>query len=61
MMLIRYILIYINVEYVRTVWYGIENIQYIGYHLWASLREEIRNSGTLTNVKQKIKSGRGST
>ena len=46
---------------VRTAKYGIENIKYIGYYLWASLPEEIRSSGTLTNFKQKIKLWRGST
>ena len=36
--------------------YRIENIQYIGHHLWASLPEEIKDSDTLANFKQNIKS-----
>ena len=35
---------------------GVETIQYIGHHLWASLLEEIKDSHTLTNAKQRIKS-----
>ena len=46
---------------VRTAKYEIENIQYIGHHLWASFPEEIKDFGTLTNFKQKIKSWKGST
>ena len=46
---------------VQTAKYGIENIQYIGKHLWDSLPEEIKNSGTRTNFKQKIESWKGST
>ena len=45
----------------RTAKYGIANIQYIGHHLWASLPDEIKDSGILINFKQKIKSWRGST
>ena len=45
---------------VKTAKYGIENIQQIGHHLWASLPEEIKDSDTLTNF-QKIKSSKGST
>ena len=45
----------------KTANYGFENIQYIGHHLWASLQEEIKDSGTSTNFKQKIKSWKGST
>ena len=41
---------------VKTAKHGIENIQYIGHHLWASLPEEIKDSGILTDFKQKIKS-----
>ena len=41
---------------VKTAKHGIENIKYIGHRLWASLPEEIKDSGTLTNFKQKIKS-----
>ena len=37
---------------VKAAKHGIENIQYIGHHLWASLPEEIKDSGTLTNFKQ---------
>ena len=37
----------------KTAKHGIENIQYIGHHLWASLPEEIKDSGTLTNYKKK--------
>ena len=29
---------------------------YIGHHLWTSSSEEIKDSDTLTNFKQKIKS-----
>ena len=32
---------------VKTAKYGIQNIQYIGHHLWASLPDEIKDSGTL--------------
>ena len=46
---------------VKTAKYGIENIQYKGYNLWASLPEEIKDSDTLTNSKQKIKSWKGGT
>ena len=46
---------------VTTAKHGIENIQYIGHHLWASLPEEIKDSVTLTNFKQKIKSWKGGT
>ena len=38
----------------KTAKHGIEHIQYIGHHLWASLPEEITDSGTLTNYKKKI-------
>ena len=44
---------------VKTAKHGMENIQYIGHHLWASLPEEIKDSGTLTNFKQKIASWKG--
>ena len=43
---------------VMTAKHGIENIQYIGHHLWASLPEEIKDSGTLINFKQKINHGK---
>ena len=46
---------------VKTAKYGIENIQYIGHNLWASLLEEIKDSDTLTNFKQKMKSWKRST
>ena len=46
---------------IRTAKYGIENIQYIGHNLWASIPDEIKDSGTLINFKQKIKSRKGST
>ena len=46
---------------VTTAKHGIENIQYIGHHLLASVPEEIKDSGTLTDFKQKIKSWKGST
>ena len=46
---------------VKTAKHGIENTQYLGHHLWASLPEEIKDSGTLTTFKQKIKSWKGST
>ena len=46
---------------IRTAKYGMENIQYIGHHLWASIPDEIKDSGTLINFKQKIKSLKGST
>ena len=46
---------------IRTTKYGIENIQYIDHHLWASLPDEIKGSGTLINFKQNIKSWKGST
>ena len=41
---------------IRTAKYGIENIQYIGHDLWASLSDDIEDSGTLINFTQKIKS-----
>ena len=37
------------------------SIQYIGHHLWASLPDEIKDSGKLINFKQKMKSWKGST
>ena len=40
---------------IRLAKYGIKNIQYIGHHLWASLQDEIMDSGKLINFKQKIK------
>ena len=46
---------------VKTATHGIENIQYIGHYLSASLPEEIKDSGKLTNFIQKIKSWKGST
>ena len=46
---------------IRTAKYGIENIQCIGHHLWASLLDEIKDLGTLINFKQKMKSWKGST
>ena len=46
---------------IRTAKYGIENIQYIGHHLWAPLPDEIKDLGTLIDFKQKIKSWKGST
>ena len=46
---------------VKTAKYGIENIQYIGHHLWASLPEAIKDFGTLANFKKKIKVWKGST
>ena len=46
---------------VKTAKYGIENIQYIGHHLWASLPEAIKDSGTLANFKKKMKVWKGST
>ena len=52
---------YLQLPNVKTAKHGIENIQYIGHHLWASLPEEIKNSGKLANFKQKIKSLKGST
>ena len=39
---------------VKTAKYGIENIQYIGHHLWASIQEEIKDSDPLNNFKKKI-------
>ena len=45
---------------IRTGKYGIENVQYIGHHLWASLPDEIKDSGTRINFKQKMKSSKGS-
>ena len=44
---------------IRTIIYGIENIQYIGHYLWTSLLDEIKDLGTLINFKQKIKSWKG--
>ena len=41
---------------IRTAKYGIENIQYIGRHLWASLPDETKDSGTLIYIKQKVQS-----
>ena len=41
---------------VKTAKHGIEIIQCIGHHLWASLPEEIKDSGTLPVFKQKTKS-----
>ena len=38
--------------------HGIENTQDIGHNLWASLLEEIKDSDTLTNLKQKINHGK---
>ena len=38
---------------VKTAKHRIENIQYIVHHLWASLPEEIKDSGTLTNSHRK--------
>ena len=46
---------------VKTAKYGIEDIQYIGSHLWTSLPKEIKDSDTLTQFKQEIKSWKGST
>ena len=43
---------------VKTVKYGIESVQYIGHHLWASIPEEIKNTISLTNFKQKINHGK---
>ena len=45
---------------VKTAKYGIEHIQYIGHRLWASLPKEIKDSDTLTNLKQ-MKTWKGST
>ena len=45
---------HLQLSNIRTAKYGIENIQCIGHHLWFSLLEEIKDSGTLTNFKQKI-------
>jgi len=45
---------------VKTAKYGIENIQYIGHHLWASLPDEIKDLDTLSNLQQKMKSRKGS-
>ena len=42
---------------VKTAKHGIANIQYIAHHLWASLPEEVKDSGTLTDFKQKINHG----
>ena len=36
---------------IRTSKYGIENIQYTSHHLWASLLDEIKDSGTPINFK----------
>ena len=52
---------HLQLSNVKTAEYGIENIQYIGHHLWASLPEEIKDSGKLINFKQKVKSWKGST
>ena len=38
---------------VKTAKHRIENIQHIGHQLWVSLPEEIKDSDTLTNFKQK--------
>ena len=38
----------------KTAKYGVENIQYIGHHLWSSLPEEVKESDRLTNFKRKI-------
>ena len=46
---------------IETEKYGFENIQYLGHHLWASLPEKIKDSGTFNNFKQKIKSWKAST
>ena len=46
---------------VRIAKYGIENIQHIGHYLWASLPDDIKDSGTLINFKQKIETWKGST
>ena len=52
---------YMQLPNVKIEKYGIKNIQYIGKRLWASLPEEIKDSDTLTNFKQRIKSWKGST
>ena len=46
---------------VRTPTYGIENIPYIGHHLWSPLPKEIKDSKTLPKFKQIIKSWNGHT
>ena len=45
----------------KTANYGSENIQHLGHHLWASLPKDIKDSDTLTNFKQKMKSWKRST
>ena len=37
---------------VKTAKHGIENIQYIGHHLWDSLPKEIKDSDTLISNKK---------
>ena len=44
-----------------TAKYGIENVQYIGRHLWASLQHEIKDSDMPTNFKQRTISWKEST
>ena len=39
---------------VKIAKYGIENIQCIGHHFWASLPEEIKDSNTLTNHGKEV-------
>ena len=46
---------------VKTSTYRIENIQYIDHHLWSSFPKEMKDSNTLPQFKQKIKSWKGST
>ena len=52
---------HLQLRNLKTAEHVIENIQYIGHHLLASLPEKIKDSGTRTNFKQKIKSWKGST
>ena len=51
---------HLQLQIIRTAKYGLANIQYIGHHLWASLPDEIKDSGTI-NFKKKIKSWKGNT
>ena len=53
--------VHLQLPNVKKAKHGIENIQYIGHHLWASLPEEIKHSGTLTDFKQKMKAWKGSS
>ena len=46
---------------VKTEKYGIENIQCIGHNLWVPLADYIKILMHLTNLKQTIKSWKGSS